>query len=219
MRLSKNSIDVSQVFLVFMSLVGDVERTALALDLDPKFVEKLAAEEGWAQKIRRISVMSKSEKPGDWEKAQNRALCFVQAHQASMLIDRFLHLLNIKDDLGIEACATHVSKDGSQKYVSARFLADITSAMEKLQHLKYTALGDTAGERKTEEKQSGEQAAGSIHAAVIAALSSVPMTRQETKAIVIEATTKKVEQIAEDVAEDVVKVQDALKAAKLPLDA
>src|SRR6185503_17950727 len=92
--------DVAQIFLVFMALVGDAEKTAIALDLKPEFVRELANQHQWSEKVARISVLSKSGKPGDWERAQNRALNFVQCHRLRRAIDlQLAHLesMEIKD--------------------------------------------------------------------------------------------------------------------------
>src|SRR5262245_50873198 len=86
----KEKSDIVQIFLIFMATIGDVDKTALALELDPEFVKWLAEQEGWSEKVRRLTIMSKSEKPGDWERAQNRALNYVQVHRIRMLLDRVI---------------------------------------------------------------------------------------------------------------------------------
>src|SRR4026208_1606531 len=98
MKLDKSNLDVSQIFLVYMATIGDVVKTATALERSPEVVQALADNEGWVSKVRRISVMSKSEKPGDWERAQNRALSFVQGHSIRRLIDRMIKELTRMDD-------------------------------------------------------------------------------------------------------------------------
>src|SRR5262245_25474277 len=120
----KAKTDVAQVFLVFMATIGDVGKTAAALDLDPHFVAWLAEQEGWLAKVKRVSLMSKGDKPGDWERAQNRALCFVQAHRARMLMDRLiLNLTGLNEDEFI-AQFTVTSREGNQS-LNARFFADM----------------------------------------------------------------------------------------------
>jgi len=60
MHLNKNKLDVSQILLTYIALIGDVEKTAAALELDPEIVQKLADAEGWNVKIQRITLMAKS---------------------------------------------------------------------------------------------------------------------------------------------------------------
>lgn len=176
-KLNKSAVDVSQIFLTYCALVGDLERTALALDLDPEFVRKLAEQEGWQSKIERVTLMSKSGKPGDWERAANRALCFVQAHQIRGLVDKMLQSFQ---GLTPEQIAERLSTydKGGNMHVSARFLADLTAASQKAHEMSYAALGDTLGERKEREGEDGEQLnAHALHLAVISALNN-PAVKQ-----------------------------------------
>jgi len=187
----KQRTDVAQVFLVFMSLVGDESKTATALDLEPAFIEWLAEQEGWREKVRRISIMSKSEKPGDWERAQNRALNFVQAHRVRILIDKLLHILSKDADEDPQTLLTRLTtttKDGHCN-ISARFFADITSAMEKIHTLSYYALGDSVGERRDRAAEDGSDvSAAQIHAALLQALNSPVSQGVSTQALVQEVS-------------------------------
>ena len=190
----KATVDVSQCFLVYMSLVGDAEKTAAALDLDPKFVVDLAKEEGWDQKIQRVCLLSKGERPGDYERAVNRALCFVQAHQTSQLLDKLLAALreHSPDEL-LEAISTK-TKFGA--VVSARIFADITAAMEKCHQMKYAALGDTVKEREGRaDGEEGELNANALHASVIAALNGVAKTPDAAAKLVIDAQEVEVKRL------------------------
>ena len=172
MALDKSKLDISAIFLGYMALVGDVEKTALAFDLAPADVAELAEAEGWAEKIRRVSVMSKSEKPGDWERAQNRALCFVQAYQIRQLVARWTqHLLNLEPEQLINQTST-VDKHGDS-HISARVLTDLVTAAEGCHRMSYAALGDTVTERMEKKEKGGESGSlSNIHSAVIAALNS-----------------------------------------------
>jgi hypothetical protein len=183
----KKRTDCAQIFLMFMATVGDVERVALALEIDPAFVGWLAEQEGWADKIRRVSVMSKGGKPGDWERAQNRCLNFVQAHRVRMLIDRLiLHLFKMTP----EELATKMSsmqKNGSLN-LSGRFFADIMSALDKVHVLSYYALGDSVGERLERTREEGQdRSVADIHAALIAALNNTEMVSQSSTELLVDA--------------------------------
>lgn len=177
----KGRVDVSQVFLVFMSLVGDVARTAAALDLDPDFVDKLATDEGWKTKIQRVCMMSKGDKPGDYERGVNRALCFVQAHRLRVLIDQMLRSFDGLTPEQVADKLSHKDKTGNF-HISSRFFADLGAAMEKAHAMSYHALGDTITERKERDALEGAEASASIlHASLIAALneSGMPPVRDE----------------------------------------
>lgn len=158
--------DVAQIFLVFMALVGDAEKTAIALDLKPEFVRELANQHQWCDKVARISLLSKSGKPGDWEKAQNRALNFVQCHRLRRAIDlqlAYLESLNVKDVMIV------LDRDGNPK-LSARLFTDLASAMQKVHEISYNALGDSVKERTTEKTEESDKTSGGLHSAMIAAL-------------------------------------------------
>lgn len=171
MQLNKNKLDISQIFLVFVSLVGDVNKTAAALELDPDIVQKLADAEGWDLKIQRITLMSKSGRPGDFERAQNRALCFVQGHRIRSLCDRVITRFTGMTDEEICQEITAVGKNGI-RHVSARFFTDLAAAAEKAHSMTYCALGDTATDRAQRDTEPDEMNVSALHAAVIASLNA-----------------------------------------------
>jgi hypothetical protein len=192
---NKNSVNVTQVFLTYTALVGDVAKTAAALDLDPDFVRKLAHEEGWQSKLERICLIGKGGKPGDWERAANRALCYVQAHQTREVIGRVIsRFQDMTDEEIIEAIAS-VAKDGT-RHVSGRFFADLTAAMEKCHSMAYCALGDTAGERKENASDDADVVnATALHAAVLQALNNPKINAIDVVSEVAKATEIQVKQL------------------------
>lgn len=200
--MNKNNIDVSQVFLVFMALVGDCTKVALALDLEPEQVEELANKEGWHAKIARVSLMSKGGQTGDWERAQNRAVNWVQAHQLRRSIDRaIVHLSRELDrEGGVEKILTHTTKDGSVIY-SAKVFSDLAASLEKIHSLSYAALGDSAkergdrGEHKGADGKEDGQKSALLHAALVVALNSGKLTAQTTSEELVASTVEKVEQL------------------------
>jgi hypothetical protein len=172
MKIDKSKLDVAQIFLTYMSLVGDVDKTATALDMDPRVVQALAEQEEWIEKVRRLCVMSKSGKPGDYERAQNRALNFVQAHRMRMTVDAMLRAFDGLSPEEICEKLASFDKNGNA-HISARFLSDLAAAAEKIQALSYAALGDSVKERvERAEANDGEMTPDQIHAAVIAALNA-----------------------------------------------
>lgn len=177
-RVNKNHLDVSRCFIVFMTLCGDVQKTAAALDIDPAVVERLATEEQWHQKISRVSMLSKSGKPGDYERGVNRALNFAQSHRVRGLLDTVLERFEGMTAEEILDAVTARTATGASS-VSARFFSDLTAAIEKVQHLSYLALGDTVGERPDATTEEGELSANQMHIAVINALNNPAMRNQQ----------------------------------------
>ncbi len=192
-NFDKSKLDVSAIFLTFMALVGDVERTALAFNLDESVVQRLADEEGWSEKIRRVSLMSKSGSPGDFQRAQNRALNFVQAHQIRTLVGNMVkHLLDM-DLEEFQAAVSSTDKYG-KPHISARVLTDLVTAAEACQRMSYNALGDTVTER-LEAGNPEDRAASTndVHSAIIAALSNPSIAANSQKLLSEEA-----EQVVKD---------------------
>lgn len=169
--IDKNKVDVSQCFLAFMTFVGDVDRTAAALDLEPKQVRELAEAEGWADKLRRVSLMSKSGRPGDFERATNRALCFVQAQCIRQQLNRLLTEVTNMSVEDLMSRASVRTRDGAMQ-LSAKFFVDMAGAAEACHRMSYIALGDTITERTESEGGSGKGPnTNDLHSAIIAHLS------------------------------------------------
>lgn len=159
--------DEVQIFHVFMVLVGDVEKTAAALDVDPDLVRSLAEKYNWTEKVRRISILSKGGTQGDWERAQNRALNFVQAHQLRRVID--LQLAQIAELPVDEVMKIKDQRTNEVRY-SARVLVDLATAMQRIHEMSYNALGDSVKERTAEQTKDDPITAGGLHTALISAL-------------------------------------------------
>lgn len=172
-HLDKRKVDVSQAFLMYMACMGDCERVAIALELEPAQVRALADEEGWPEKIRRISVISRSGRPGDFERAQNRAICFVQAACIRQQINRLLHQVSemTGEELMSRACVR--TRDGGMQ-LSAKFMTDMANAAEACHRMTYMSLGDTVTERQENAEGGGGKGSSSndLHAAIIASLSN-----------------------------------------------
>lgn len=171
MQLNKNKLDVSQILLTYVALVGDVVKTAEALNLDPEVVQKLADAEGWQTKIQRITLLAGSGRPGDFERAQNRALAFVQGHRIRSLLDGIItRFADMTPEEIVEAITVRSEKGAKQ--ISARFLVDLAAAAEKAHHMTYAALGDTATDRAKRDSEPDEMNASALHAAVLASLNA-----------------------------------------------
>lgn len=189
LKAQKARVDTSQIFLTFMALVGDHERAAVALNLDPEFVRWLSESEGWSAKIQRVSLMSRGQRPGDHERGINRALTFVQAHQLRGIIDGILtELRGMTPKEVMEKCSTS-DKFGNTHY-SAKFLTDLTTAVEACSRISFVALADTVTERidRAETKEGGGLRVSDLHAAIIAGLSNLGKGTAET--IVLEQARK-----------------------------
>jgi hypothetical protein len=169
-----NEFPKDDAFMLYATFCGDVERTAHALNVDFEEVKRRAEAGGWDKKLRGIIELKKSTKPGDIERAINRAINFVQAHKLRMFLERILQrICEVSPDELDEYMTTRVTtnKGDIVSKVSTRPMADLAVAFEKCQAMTYMALGDSAGERKARESapDSGSTG-GELHAKIAAAM-------------------------------------------------
>lgn len=201
-EIDVSNVDVAAVYIGFTALVGDVEKTALAFNLSTRVVEFLATKFDWNSKIRSISMLNKSGKPGEWEQAQNRALCFVQAHLLRSIMQRILENLNGLSRADI--VKTVISQKGNGAVVfSASFYSDLASAMERCHSMCYASLADSAGDRTRAGKEAlnSELSVDALHAAISSALNTPAgagaervLLEQEVEKVVKESVPKRPEE-------------------------
>lgn len=136
----------SRGFLLFASFSGDYVRTAQAAGVTVAAVKECAQALHWDQKLASLMTQVRCNKPGDLERAINRSLCFVQAHQIREVLDRVVQ--ELYGQTADELVKGNTPQAGANKGTfSARALADLVTAAEKCHAMLYAALGDTAGER------------------------------------------------------------------------
>ena len=170
-------IDRKNAFLLYATFCGDVEQTAHALGVSPVVVTHAAQLGKWDDQLKTIIGMKKSSRPGDVERAINRAVNFVQAFRMRLFIERVIQKLTGLPDEELDEYLFDVreGKAGSvSKHVTTRPIADLTSALEKCHALTYLALNDTAQDRSRRQEQSDntEFEAGALHVAIAKAMAS-----------------------------------------------
>lgn len=199
-QTSPQTFDREQAFLLYATFTGDIVRTAHALDVPEIAVLRVADEEGWQNRLGPILTMKKSSRPGDVERAINRAMNFVQAHQFRLFVDRVIRRVSGLDDTEFEdylMCA-HTVKGEVVRKLSTRALADLASAMEKAQALTYAALNDSAPERAKRATVDDDGAAASEMHAKIAAGMSAAGTSGSPRALLFDAQLAKAAAVVQD---------------------
>ena len=181
---NKNLLDVSQIFQTYLTFGGDVERTALAVGMQPVEVRTLAQSERWADKL---SLWNEFQ-AGDKKELQiqiNRAVNYVQAHRLRTIIDKVVTELSAKDGKGLIDLLTEVhsgEKSSSEKF-SARALTDLVKGAETCQLMTQRALGDTNGASASDAPTDGSSIALSVMKAMAAAdslgVDSVTVVRKQ----------------------------------------
>lgn len=195
-------VDREQAFLLYATFCGDIEKTAHSLNISASAVSAMATANNWPQKLQPILDLKKSARPGDIERAINRALNFVQAHRYRLFLERALQRLHSFTDAELTSYmeSRFKTKDGQEVVkLSTRSLADFATALEKAHALTYIALHDTAPERikrQAREEQNEEPAVVDIHAKISEAMNKVAAS-QSPKALLFDAQVKQGEFLAE----------------------
>lgn len=204
-------IDRENAFQLYAMFCGDVERTAHALNIRPVDVLRVADDCGWAEKLKSIIALKKSGRPGDIERAINRAINFSQAHRLRLVLDRVVRRLSELNEQDLE---DYLFKDenklgGTKNKLVTRALADLASAIEKVSAATYAALDDTARARdKRIEQGTDGDSSGSLHAAIAKAMAAVG-SDNSPRALLFDAQVKAAEVLA---------VAKKLEAPISPLD-
>lgn len=162
MNVAKRDIDVSKVFLAFLSLQGDVHRTAFACEMDVETVRDLSVSENWAVKIKQFSALREQDQ--GFQINLNRVLNYVQARQLSGLVDAVVQRLSDPEEM--MKLLTTTTATGSS--FSTKPITDLVRAAEALQGMTARALGDV-GAASEGDKTSG----GSIGLSVARALNVI----------------------------------------------
>lgn len=177
--VSAVELDVASIFQLYCVFCGDVVRVAHVAGIKPVDVLKVASAEGWDEKLGPILELSRSQKPGDWERACSRALNYVQAHKLRTFLERVIHRITGMNSAELDEYIfqSKLDKEGKEvaKVLSTRALADLASAVEKTHAMTYLSLSDTAQDRGKRKEQTADVDGdcGSLHLRIAQAMSQV----------------------------------------------
>lgn len=177
--------------MLYATFCGDVERTAHALNIPTVAVLRVVEEEAWTEKLRGIIELKKSNRPGDIERAINRAMNFVQAHKLRLFLERMLKRLC---DMTPEEAEKYLMQENMnakgevKRTISTRPMADLASALEKCHAMSYMALNDSAAERSKRDTQgeSADTSGGEVHAKIANMMAGIRNTNSP-RAVLLDA--------------------------------
>jgi hypothetical protein len=175
--VNKNTLDVAQIFQTYITFCGDVDRTAVALNLDAVTIEQLAQAENWKRKAEQWNGLREGD-PRDVQIQINRAVNYVQAHRLRALLDLVIADLQDESKGKLIDRLTVNTKNGPE--FKTRALTDLVKAAEACQLMTQRALGDTSEERPEEQGSKGSN----IALLVMKALSAADETGLDSVAIV-----------------------------------
>lgn len=165
-------------FLLYTIFCGDAIKTAHSLNVDVGTIVALARDEGWDAKVGQLAELRKSDKPGDLERAINRACNFAQAHRVRQELERTIDMIRSWSDAELREMLITTSVDSKGRiatHFSTRPLADLTASLEKAHMLTYLALGDTAQDRARRKEETDDSiiAASAMHAQIAKAMAEI----------------------------------------------
>jgi hypothetical protein len=176
-RMLRTKQQMEDAFVLYTIFLGDAVKTAHALGVPADVIVDLAHEKGWDTKVGQLAELRKSDKPGDLERAINRAVNFAQAHRTRQQLERAIAMVEQWDAKTLERNLLTPILDKKTGQVvgtsfSARPLADLTAALEKAHTLTYLALGDTSQDRarRKEETNDSVLAASALHRQIAAGM-------------------------------------------------
>jgi hypothetical protein len=174
-QIGDTFIDRENAFMLYATFCGDLNRTAHALKIQPVDVLRIADADHWNEKLAPILELNRSTRPGDVERAINRAINFVQAARLRHVVERAIRLLYTMGDqeFGDKVFARMPMTNGQSCQLTAKGLADLATAMEKVQAMTYQALTDTSSDRKQRLPEKGGAAAGDFHVRIADAMARV----------------------------------------------
>jgi len=176
--ISPEVVDRSAMFLTYLAFMGDVQRTAAALMVDPVRVSEAAEFEGWDKRVKHLLGVKSDMGPDEFLRELNRVVNFVQAVRLRSIMDEVLKRVQGPES-SLDDFLTQSTKDVSNR--SAKGLLEIIKCCEAVHRMTYTALGDLPGKRSLDQ---GDSAKGSVALSILGALSQGTSTPEASKVAV-----------------------------------
>jgi hypothetical protein len=145
--------DNIQAFQTYVAFNGDMQRTAVALNISVQEVQGMASAGNWAEHAKEWQSLREGSSQ-DVSIQVNRAVNFVQAHRLRGLIDKVVGKLSEMEPEALMDLLTTKVRIGDElkpTSFSVRQLTDLTKAAEAAHLMTQRALGDTTGEQAGKE--------------------------------------------------------------------
>lgn len=162
----KDQLDVSKIFLAYLSCGGDAVQTASVAEVELDDVLSLARSEMWDLKIQQRALSPAKNKDDAASRAReiNRMACYVQALRIRGLIDETIHHLYDNGTAALESFCTEERRDGTS-FFTTKPLLDLTKAAEAAHAMLYRALGDVVA--KDDGASTGLKNLTALHMTVV----------------------------------------------------
>jgi len=189
----------TKLYLTFIVLEGDVNKTSVACDVPEDVVEEYAKREDWRARLETTKRLAgDSRGPAEIERLLNRAGTYVQAMRIRRVIDVVLNelekrMVDSRDTTVLEAF-TYTDKEGNRR-IDLKPLAELASSAQKLSTVAFSAMADTAGERlkRLEGSMERQDDALAMGARVLQGLSNIPAIAGSSELVALESVRKAIE--------------------------
>lgn len=195
---------LTRCYLTFIILGGDVEKTAIACDVSPEFIQQYASSEDWRARLDHCnSLCSPSSRgPAEIERLINRAALYVQAQRIRRIIDTIISeiedRLDSPNSRGSMLELFKVQTESGSR-LDLKPLMDLTQSALKLSQMAMTAMCDTPTERARRAKTDVDANEDSLAlgAETLKGLSKLPAHCGDSDQLAVAAVTQARQQLTE----------------------
>lgn len=160
-------LDQVKVYHHYVAFAGDIERTAIALSIDPDLIQELADKHKWSTKVR---ALAKLPAPGSDESVLvNRTVNFNQARKLRDIIDGVAKELFDTPEKTKQTLTVPVKGGGYQ--LSAKPVTELVKAAETVHNMTYRALGDVT--KQGDESNESDEAIKKLSVNIMSGLNKL----------------------------------------------
>lgn len=179
--------DNVSIFLTFVTFLGDVDKTAAALHMQPEDVKAMATVNGWIEKVDELNKL-RTQEGGAAALAReiNRTVNYVQTVRLRNMLDRAIRHVTRNEKRFRDFLRSH-GKDATN--ISSRAPLDLVKAVETVQRMSYAALGDTVSERLEGDGAPGGGSRGKAQGSIHEVLNALSDARHSAEAKTLDLPT------------------------------
>src|SRR5262245_56570144 len=145
---------LSKVYLTFLVLGGDVDRTAATCNVATGFVRRHSDREDWREKIEAVANLGAptGRGPSELERVLARTAGYVQALRLRRIVDAVISALEARVDSGADVLGAFTVVDRQGARLDFGSLETVMKTVERLHGLCQEVLCDTPAEREGRRK-------------------------------------------------------------------
>ena len=172
---NKENWDVSQIFLAYLTFLGNSTKVATALKVPQQVVEVLAQKEDWPAKLKTFVALRNPKRLTDRDREIRRTVTYIMACHLRDIIQRLINYAQrmVKTDNLVDMFSVRCRRTGRPKF-SVKTLVDLARAY----HLATRVIArEISVEEKPEEEPLTEKERLRIDQAISKAMQAVDTVR------------------------------------------